>query len=275
MSGVDRFREEYGPWAIVAGAGEGLGAAFARALAARGLDLLLIDRRADPVAALAASLGRQHAVRAEAVVLDLASADVLERVADAADGKAVGLLVCNAAASLLGEYLEHTTEEHREVVAVNCLAPALLVHHFGRLMRTRGRGGILLMSSLSAFQGSPYLAHYAATKAYALVLAEGLWDECRPYGVDVLACCAGATLTPGYLATRPRERGRWEPPEMEPEAVVRAALAALGRRPHVIPGRANRWAAFLMQRVLSRVQAVSAMGRVGRGLRASAQPKGT
>jgi hypothetical protein len=273
MSGVDRFREKYGPWAIVAGAGEGLGAAFARALAARGLDLLLIDRRANLVAALAASLGQQHAVRAEAVVLDLASADVLERVADAADGQAVGLLVCNAAASLLGEYLERTTEEHREILAVNCLAPALLVHHFGRRMRARGRGGILLMSSLSAFR---------AARISRTTQPRRRMPSCSPRVVGRVSPVQRrrARLLPRRhprraIATPPRERGRWEPPEMEPEAVVREALAALGRRPHVIPGRANRWAAFLMQRVLSRVQAVRAMGRVGRGLRASAQPKGT
>jgi short-subunit dehydrogenase len=133
-------------------------------------------------------------------------------------------------------------------------------------MRMRGRGGIILTSSLSGFQGNPMLAHYAATKAYNLVLAEALWDECRSSGVDVLAVCPGATLTPGYLATRAAPPRFGFPPEMSADTVVEEALRALGRQPHIIPGWGNRVAAFIMQRLLPRRRAIEMMGRVGRRL---------
>jgi short-subunit dehydrogenase len=170
----------------------------------------------------------------------------------------------NAALSLIGGFLDHPIERHLEELDLNCRAPLVLAHHFAAPMRERGRGGIVLMSSLAGSQGSPNIAHYAATKAYDLVLAEGLWGELRAAGVDVLACRAGATRTPGYLAGLPPGRGA-APHEQEPEAVVREALAALGRGPSVIPGRVNRVAAFAMQRLLPRRSAVRLMGRTTRG----------
>jgi hypothetical protein len=266
MSKDEGFHGRYGSWALVAGAGEGIGAAYAEALARRGLHLLLVDRSQEPLGSLATRLRQAHGVAVETIIADLAVADVVERIATIADGKEVGLLVCNAAQTATDEYLDVPADDHRRIVMVNCLAPALLVRRYGEAMRTRRRGGIVLMSSLSGFQGGPFLAHYAATKAYNLVLAEGLWEECRAYGVDVLAVCPGATRTPGYLSARPPTASRWSPPEMEPSAVAEEALAALGRGPWVIPGRANRLGAFLMRRGLSRVQAVKAMGRVGRRL---------
>jgi short-subunit dehydrogenase len=121
----------------------------------------------------------------------------------------------------------------------------------------------VLMSSLSATQGSPLIANYAATKAYNLVLAEGLWDELRACGVDVLACCAGATTTPNYLASAPR-RGAGTRSAISPQVVVAETLAALGKRPSVIPGRFNRLAAFLMRRLLPRRTTITIMGRTMR-----------
>jgi short-subunit dehydrogenase len=111
------------------------------------------------------------------------------------------------------------------------------------------------------------LAQYAATKAYNLVLAEGLWQECRVSGVDVLACCPGATLTPGYLATRASPPSFSFPPEMSPESVVEEALHALGHQPLIIPGWSNRFVSFLMQRLLPRRATIEMMGRIGRTLR--------
>lgn len=263
---VAGFRKHYGPWGLVAGAGQGLGAAWASALARRGLNLVLVDMSTELVTSVAADLERRYGATVEPLVLDLGDEAMLERVARATEDREVGLLVYNAAVSTVGHYLDEDLSIHERLVAVNCNGPARLTHHFGRRMRTRGRGGIVLMSSMSAFQGNPMLAHYAASKAYNLVLAEGLWDECRGDGVDVLACCPGATLTPGYLLTRPA-RGRLTfPTEMEPDDVVEAALVELGRRPHVVPGWGNRVAAMVIQRLLPRRRAIALMGRIGRTL---------
>lgn len=246
----------------MAGASEGIGAAFARALARHGLDLVLVARRPEPLEALSAELRRGHGVDVTALSLDLGAADAIDRLRDVCFGKEIGLLVCNAASSPIGRFLERSLAEHLAAIDVNVRAPLALAHHFGGAMAARGRGGIVLLTSLAGFQGTPLVASYAATKAFNLVLAEGLWDELRDCGVDVLACCAGATETPGYVRSAPRRRpSRWTPPLQSPEEVARAALSALGRRPLVVTGVANSIASFVMRRVLSRRRAVVTMGR--------------
>jgi short-subunit dehydrogenase len=247
---------------VVAGASEGLGAAFARALAARGLRLVLLARRPGPLEALATELRARHAVEVVAAPLDLARADVGEAVAAVVGEREVGLLVANAAASTIGPFLERPLDAHLAVLDVNCRATLVLCHRLGGAMARRGRGGLLLVSSLAGGQGNPWLASYAASKAYELVLAEGLWAELRGRGVDVLACRAGATRTPAYQATRPRA----EVPLMAPEAVVEAALRALGRGPVVVTGALNRAAAFLFTRLLPRRLAIRVMERATRRL---------
>jgi short-subunit dehydrogenase len=133
-------------------------------------------------------------------------------------------------------------------------------------MAARGRGGLLFMSSMSALQGSPLVATYAATKAFGLVLAEGLWEELRGQGIDVLAFCAGATRTPNYEASRPAKASRLAPAVMEPAAVAAEALACLGKTPSAIAGRGNRVGSFIMHRLLSRRLAVQIMGRTTRSM---------
>jgi uncharacterized protein len=237
--------ERYGPWAIVAGASEGLGEAFARALAEARLNLVLVARRQALLDEVAAHLCATHRVEARPIPLDLGLPDAASRLAEATRGLDVGLLVYNAAFAPVGNFLELLPEDHQRVIAVNCSTPVLLCREFGQRMAARGRGGILLMSSLAGLHGSPGISHYAATKAYNLILAEGLWAELRSRGVDVLGCCAGATLTPGYRSN-PAPRRLVMPPVMHPDEVVRQALGALGRRPSIVPGRWNRIASFLM-----------------------------
>ncbi|HTN53729.1 MAG TPA: SDR family NAD(P)-dependent oxidoreductase [Anaeromyxobacter sp.] len=256
------FRERYGPFALVAGASAGLGAAFARALAARGLDLLLLARRAGPLEALAAELRAAHRVEVRVAAADLGAPELLERVERLAAGAEVGLLVYNAAASAIGPFLDRPLEEQLRVLDVNCRGPLVLAHRLGGAMARRGRGGIVLMTSLAGGQGNPLLASYAASKAFNLVLAEGLWAELRAGGVDVVACRAGATRTPGYEASRPRAKV----PLMEPEPVVEAALSALGRGPAVVAGGLNKLAAFAFSRLLPRRAAIRIMERATRRL---------
>ena len=129
-------------------------------------------------------------------------------------------------------------------------------------MLANRHGGVILMSSLSAFQGSAYISNYSATKAFNLVLAEGLWEEWRPRGVDVLVCVTGAIKTPNFEASAPRQTGRFSDATMEPEAVAGAAIAALGSQPYVIPGRSNRLSSFVMRHLLPRWVSIRLMGRI-------------
>ena len=192
------FVERYGPWAVVAGASEGIGASFSRKLAARGLNLILVARRAAPLETLAAELRDQHGIEVRVQPLDLGSADAVSSLGTAIEGLDVGLLIYNAAYSPIGRFIDVEVEEHLKAVAVNVQGPLRFSHYFGRRLAERGKGGIILMSSMSGYQGTAMVANYAATKAYDTILAEGLWYELRGRGVDVLACIAGATLTPSY-----------------------------------------------------------------------------
>jgi short-subunit dehydrogenase len=260
------FRARYGPWALVAGGSVGLGGEFARQLAARGLNLLLVAHRPGPLEACAAALRSAHGVEVRTLTLDLASADLLPAIRTATADLEVGLLVCNAAYSPIGPFLDQSLDDLLRVLDVNCRAPLVLAHELGRPMAARRRGGIILVSSLSALQGSALIATYAATKAYDLILAEGLWEELRAQGVDVLGYCAGATRTPNYEASRPRPLGTLSPPVMEPEPVVSEALATLGRAPSGVAGRTNRLVGFLVTRLLPRRFAVATMGRTMRAM---------
>jgi uncharacterized protein len=260
---MNEFSQRYGPWALIAGASVGLGAAFAQNLAERGLNLLLLARRQNALDELAAALRAQHRIEVRTLAIDLAHPDLGEKVRELAADVDVGLLVYNAAHSVIGPFLEHPVEDHLRVLDVNCRGPLLFAHWFGKAMSQRGRGGILLMTSLAGSQGGPWLSSYAASKAFNLLLAEALWDELGSHGVDVIACRAGATRTPGYAASKPRPS---RVPLLDPDYVVQKTLAALGAGPSVVPGLFYRLSAIIMGRLLPRRMAIRIMGRATRRL---------
>jgi short-subunit dehydrogenase len=262
MTDAAAFHIKYGPWAVVAGASEGLGAAYADQLAQRGLNLVLVARRENLLQALALQLKQKYDVEVQTMALDLSLPDSAENIVHKTTGLGIGLLVYNAAFSAVGSFLDHPVDDHMKEIDTNIRTPLALTYAFGQRMLASGRGGIILMASLSAFQGSAYISNYAATKAFNILLAEGLWEEWRKRGTDVLVCIAGAVRTPNYLASTPRQTGGFSDATLEPEQVVREALAALGRQPHIIPGRSNRMVSFIMRHLLPRRMAIQLMGRV-------------
>jgi short-subunit dehydrogenase len=256
------FAARYGLWAIVAGASEGLGAAYAEELSARGLNLVLVARRAELLQSLASNLCTKYNVETKIIPLDLSAADAVEQIAENTKDLEIGLLVYNAAFSAIGPFLERPVEDHLKEINTNAYTPLKLIYLFAEQMLARGRGGVVLMSSLSAFQGSAYISTYAATKAFNIVLAEGLWEEWRERGVDVLVCISGAVKTPNYVASEPEQTGGLGDMTMTPEQVVHEAMNALGKGPYVIPGRMNRISSFVMRHLLPRRMAVKFMGRI-------------
>jgi short-subunit dehydrogenase len=239
-SGRGSFRERYGPWALVAGASDGIGECFARRIAAEGVNVLLLARREALLAALASELRAKHGVEARSVVADLTASDLDARVEAATRDLDVGLLVYNAGAVHGGAAFHEQPVAHAlGLVALNCTGPVLLAHRLGSRMRARGRGGIVLMGSMICFAGSALVATYSATKAFDHILAEGLWHELAPHGVDVLGAIAGATRTPAMLASSESFAAGY-PGAMQPDDVARGALAFLGRGPIWIAGEANR-----------------------------------
>ncbi len=221
-----------------------MGAAWARELAARGCDVVLVARREAQLRALAGEIERAHGVATRVVPADLAARDVAAQLAGATDALEVGLLVYNAAQPSPGPFAETSVDELVRALDVNCRAPLLLAHHFGQRMLARGRGGVILMSSLSGLAGASHVATYAATKAFDWLLAEGLHQEWKPRGVDVLAAIAGLTDTPHARATGVLVDAM---PAMKPDDVVRDLLGALGREPYWVAGEANRAALALLE----------------------------
>jgi short-subunit dehydrogenase len=256
------FADRYGPWAIVAGASEGLGATYAEELASYGLNLFLVARRAELLQSLASELSTKYNIETKIIPLDLSAPDAVDQIAENTKDVEIGLLIYNAAFSAIGSFLERPLEDHIKEINTNAFTPLKLIYLFAEQMLARSRGGIVLMSSLSAFQGSAYISTYAATKAFNIVLAEGLWEEWRERGVDVLVCVSGAVKTPNYVASKPEQTGGLGDMTIDPDQVVREALNALGKEPYVIPGRINRISSFVMRHLLPRKMAVKFMGRI-------------
>lgn len=251
------FATAYGPWALVAGGSDGLGGAFADELGRRGLSLVLVARRPGKLDEKAAGLRSAYGAEVETVTADLASAGAIEAIAQAVAARPVGLVVANAALAPAGQFLACSTAELSAAVDLNCRSAVLLARRFLPDMVERGRGGLVLVSSLAGLQGVPNLAAYSATKAFLISLAEALWSETRAAGVDVIASCPGAVLTPGYeLAAR-----RPAPGSMSPARVAASTLDALGRGFRVVPGRLNKVNAVALTRMVPRRAAIAVFGR--------------
>lgn len=225
------FVERYGPWAVVTGASEGIGCAFAEQLAAHGLNVVLVARRVELLQALARRLQSAHGVECRVVATDLSDVASTQRLAQATHDLDVGLLVAAAGFGSGGTFLDAELDGQIEMVSLNCTSVLAQCWHFGQRLERRRRGGFVLMSSLLAFHGTPLSANYAATKAYVQSLAEGLRAEWARHGVDVIACAPGPVDT-GFAKRADMRMTRTVPPDV----VARQTLAALGQRGTVRPG---------------------------------------
>jgi uncharacterized protein len=218
------FQDQYGPWAFVAGASMGIGRALALGAAARGLNVLMLARGAQALEATAREVAEAHGVETRTVAADLAAADIGPIVAAACDDLEIGLLVYNAAVAPHGRFVEVPLENQLRSVAVNCATPVILCNLLAGRMAARRRGGVALISSLSALAGSVNFATYNAGKAFEWILAESLWAELAPHNVHVINMLVGATSGANYHyfqatldpdlcqvgdSDNPLERARW------------------------------------------------------------------
>lgn len=252
--------QRYGPWAVVTGASDGIGRAFAVEAAAAGLNLVLVARRAAPLDALAADLQRRHGIVCRVLPADLGHPDAMQRLASETSELEVGLLVAAAGFGSAGPLLEQSPMHEADMVATNCTAVLQQCMHFGARMVRRRRGGVVLLSSVVAFHGTPWSANYAATKAYVQSLAEALRVEWRGQGVAVIACA------PGPVASGFSERaGMTMGATVQPELVARQTFAALGAQGTVRPGALSKllgWSLATAPRALR----VGIMGRIMKGM---------
>ena len=256
---MKEFAERYGPWALVTGASSGIGEAFARRIAEIGLNLVLVARRDDILRNLAEELQSKHRISTRVVSVDLAQDKFLPTIQQSTHDLQIGLLVNNAGIATTGNFLDNDLNSELRMLSVNNRAPVILTHHFGRLMRQRGQGGIIVVASILAFAGVPTMSNYAASKAHDLVFAEGLANELQNCEVSVLAICPGATHT-----------GLWPPgagpsTSVRPEAVADVALRNLGRRFTAVAGWKNVMT-VLSTRMLPRSWNARIYGWVVRGM---------
>lgn len=259
----DSLQQQYGPWALIAGGSEGIGLCFARQLAAAGINLVLVARREVPLRAAQEELTNNFAIEVRCHALDLTAPDLEQQLVDITQDLEIGLLIYNAGAIHgAGLFLDEPLDKARQLIHLNCLGPAVFSHHLGAAMRERGRGGIILMSSLSGLTGGAYIAAYASTKAFDIILAESLWAELTPSGVHVLGLLAGATDTPAMAASGiDFESGQ----AMDPMDVAREGLAQLPHGPIHVAGDNNRLAAQLL-RCEDRRQSIGMMSAGSAGL---------
>lgn len=195
---MSEFVDRYGPWAFVAGASMGIGAALSHEAAKRGCNVVLLARGQDALDATAADVRARHGVETRTLSADLADPDIGRIVAEAVDDLDVGLFVYNAAVAPAGPFLDAELDFQVLSVKVNCLTPTVLCHYFGTRFVARGRGGLGMVSSNAATQGAVNFSTYNAGKAYEWILAESLWAEWKDRGVDVTNIFVGATSSPNF-----------------------------------------------------------------------------
>lgn len=250
------FLRRFGPWALITGASSGIGAEFARQLAGRGFNLVLVARRKQRLDDLARRLNGDTKTQVKVIAVDLTHPDFLHVILAETASIEVGLLVNNAGFGLAGKFIDHEMERELDLLNVNCRAPLLLSHVFARQMARRNRGGIIMVSSVSGYLATPFEATYAASKVYELFLAESLRYELRNHGIEVLAICPGSTDTEFHHLA-----GSLAVASMAVQPVVHAALQNLGKKPVTIPGWHNRLLVGLLKLTPRRLHTVFA-GRV-------------
>ncbi|CAN7514776.1 SDR family NAD(P)-dependent oxidoreductase [Mycolicibacterium frederiksbergense] len=254
-----RIRAYRGGWAVVTGAARevGLGYAFARQLAAEGMNLVLVDVLDEELTARAAELRAEFGIDVRAVPCDMADTNAIEQIEQAATGIEIDLLVCNHMFTPADtpRILDMPLDVHRRMIDINARGYTDLVHRFGNQMRTRGRGSIIIVASGVGLTSSPFTGAYGANKAFQIGLGEALWFELLGSGVDVLVMVGGLMNTQGDLFDR---YPQWL--ISEPHAVVRRVLTAVGRKHMLVPSLPNRLFLLAQTRLMSRRRAVVSIG---------------
>lgn len=230
VSEKQRLKTQYGDWAIVTGASSGIGLELATQLADAGFNLIINARNEERLQKVAGQLKSSH-IQIKSLVADISESSGVEKIIQASQGLKVGLLINNAGYGTSGLLVDSSLHAEINMLRVNCEAVLSLTHYFSQVFKQQQRGGIIFLSSLVAFQGVPYAANYAATKAYIQSFAEALAVELKPFKVDVLAAAPGPVES-GFGKRADMNMGN----AMYPDQLGVPILSALGRQTNVIPG---------------------------------------
>ena len=255
---MNDFQKKYGPWALVTGANAGIGKAIAHELAARKLNIVAVARRQHLLDALKKELEEKHGVEVRTLALDLTKPDAIDKIDRATQDRVIGLIVPAAGMAVADEFIATTPEDNSAMAHLNMVVPMQLVQLFAGKMVERQRGGVLLVSSLFAYQGIPYVANYAATKAYILTLGEALHVELNKHGIDVSVLSPGLTDT-DMPANMPLNFSKLPMFYQSPQKVAQIGVKALGRKSTVVSGFSNKFYAW-QNRLIPRSLPVSLFG---------------
>lgn len=250
----------YGSWAVVTGASSGIGREISLRLAEAGLNLVLVARSQNVMEQMAIDFGDRYGIAAKVLAVDLSVDSGTKIILEATQNLDIGLLVAAAGFGTSGAFIDSPIETEVEMLDVNCRSLLELTWHFGQRFVKRGNGGIVLMSSIVGFQGAPFAAHYAATKAYVQTLAEALYVELAPMGIDVIASAPGPTNS-GFASRAGMQLGM----ALNPIDVAQATLNALGTKSTILPGFISKLLTYSLA-FLPRWVRVQIMGRVMRDL---------
>lgn len=230
--------EKYGRWALITGASEGIGKGFARQCAQQGFSLVMIARREELLESAAKEIRDEYGVETKSLSLDLTAPGCDETIKEFCKHLEIGLLINNAAFRMPSEFLKLSADNIGRQIYINIHVTAMLSHHFGALMKERGRGAIINVSSKTGEVAMPYFAMYSAAKAFISTLSEAIWFELKDHGVDVLALKPCQTATEGYLRRNPNTWG--DEGVQTIEDCVSEAFGALGKHAGWLPWEPSR-----------------------------------
>lgn len=255
-----RLQSNYGGWALITGATSGIGKEIAELLASCKLNLIINARNESDLNDLRAEWAEKYDIQVKTIATDLSNTKDYKYLVSQSKMYAIGLAVLSAGFGTSGNLIENPIEEEVNMLRLNCEAVLVLAHEFGNRFKAQNKGGIILLSSLVAFQGTPYAANYAATKAYIQTLAEGLSVELKPHNVDVLAAA------PGPVKTNFGNRANMQMDGAEnTEMVAKHILNALGKSSTVVPGRMGKFLTYSL-RLLPRWGKIKVMQLVMGGM---------
>lgn len=232
---LDRYRD----WALITGATSGIGEEFCHQLAHNNFNLVLLARREERLINLKNLLEKKYKIKAVTITADLSLNNFMYRVINQTELLEISLLINNAGFAITGGFLENNLDDELAMFNVNCRAPLMLSHYFGNKMVQLGRGGIINVSSITAFLAMPNRTNYSAAKAHNLLFSQGLYYELKDKGIDVLTLCPGSTRTEFAEISGIRRSG------MSPTKVVNAALQNIGKKPIIIVGLHNKIVVFI------------------------------
>ncbi len=255
---MDDFQRIYGPWALVTGASSGIGRAVSHELAARKLNLVVVSRRQRLLDTLKKELEHRYGIEVRTLGIDLTKPGAIEEIDRSTQDIIIGLVVPAAGVAEAAEFTGTTLARHTGMAHLNMIVPMQLIHVFANKMAKRKRGGVLLVSSLFGYQGIPYVANYAATKAYVLTLGEALHFELKKHGIDVSVLAPGLTDT-DMPANLPLNFSKLPMFYQSPWKVARTGIRALGKKATVVSGLINKFYAW-QNRLVPRSLPVSLFG---------------